>query len=227
MHAMQSSFGWLDGLAIIWFILLWVGYSWYTDRGVSAKTGLVVASHQHRVFWAKSILSRGLQVADAVLVGNLMSSVSFYASTTIYVLAGLLALMGTVDKVILFASSFSYYQGTSREVWEFKLLLLVVVFVIAYFKFTWSLRQFNFLSILLGAAPSTSEDHAVYADRLAKLNTYAGDEFNRGIRAYYFGLAAIAWFIQPLAFIVASTLVVIILYRRDFASEALDAMQSH
>ena len=33
------------------------------------------------------------------------------------------------------------------------MILLAVIFIFAYFKFTWSLRQFNFVSILIGAAP--------------------------------------------------------------------------
>jgi len=39
-----------------------------------------------------------------------------------------------------------------------------------------------------------------YAERFAVVNTLAGDEFNRGIRAYYFGFAALAWFAHPALF---------------------------
>ena len=39
-----------------------------------------------------------------------------------------------------------------------KLLLLLMVFIVAYFKFTWSLRQFNMLSLVVGAAPPPDED---------------------------------------------------------------------
>ena len=37
------------------------------------------------------------------------------------------------------------------------------------------------------------------------------------------GLAAVAWFIQPILFIVLTTVIVAVLYRRDFASPALAA----
>ena len=47
-------------------------------------------------------------MADAALVGNLMQSVSFYANTTIYIIAGLLALLGTLDQVISFASDLPF-----------------------------------------------------------------------------------------------------------------------
>ncbi len=55
----------------------------------------------------------------------------------------------------------------------------------------------------------------------ASLNTLAGDEFNRGIRAYYFGFAALAWFVSPAVFIGATLLILAVLYRRDFRSQTL------
>ena len=128
-------------------------------------------------------------------MGNLLSSVSFYANTTIYIIAGLIAVMGTVDKLITMTAEIPFAREVSRELWEVKVLLLLAVFVVAYFKFTWSIRQFNFLSILIGAAPEArapDEERERYAKKIARVNSHAGDEFNRGIRAYYFGLAAVS-----------------------------------
>jgi uncharacterized membrane protein len=102
---------------------------------------------------------------------------------------------------------------------------LLMVFVVAYFKFTWSLRQFNMLSILIGAAPRPGEGTEEDAQRFAKVNSLAGDEFNRGIRAYYFGLAAVFWFVQPWLFVAVTTLIVLVLYRRDFLSHTYGAMK--
>ena len=59
----------------------------------------------------------------------------------------------------------------------------------------------------------------------ARVNSLAGDEFNRGIRAYYFGLAAVFWFVQPWAFAAVTTLIVLVLYRRDFMSKTYAAMR--
>jgi len=101
---------------------------------------------------------------------------------------------------------------------------LLTVFIVAYFKFTWSLRQFNMLSLLVGAAPPPGEGTEEYAQRFAKINALSGDEFNRGIRAYYFGLAAVFWFVDPWIFSGITTLIVAVLYRRDFRSKTLAAM---
>jgi uncharacterized membrane protein len=101
------------------------------------------------------------------------------------------------------------------------------VFIFAYFKFTWCLRQFNFLSILIGSAPDRQAPGAVldaHALRFGTVNTLAGDEFNRGIRAYYFGFAALGWFVHPALFAALTTLILLILWRRDFRSRTLRAL---
>ncbi|MNJ78871.1 hypothetical protein D3C77_767340 [compost metagenome] len=52
----------------------------------------------------------------------------------------------------------------------------------------------------------------------------AANQFNFGLRSYYFGLAMLAWFINPWFFIIATTGVVLVLYRREFHSDVLDVM---
>ena len=93
------------------------------------------------------------RIVDSSLIGNLVQSVSFYASTTTYVIAGLIAVAGTVDRLVELTADLPFGHAAAREVMEVKVILLVAIFIFAYFKFTWSLRQFNFVSILVGAAP--------------------------------------------------------------------------
>ena len=81
------------------------------------------------------------------------------------------------------------------------------------------------LSLVVGAALPPDEASEDDARRFARINALSGDEFNRGIRAYYFGLAAVFWFIQPWMFVAVTTLIIGVLYRRDFRSQTLAAMQ--
>lgn len=217
-----------DWISLGWFLVCWTGYGYIADHGLGSRRGLLGASHHHRLEWARRLLQRENRIVDSSLVNNLANSVSFYANTTIYIIAGLVAIFGTLDKVISATSELPFARTVSRELWEVKVLLLLGVFVVAYFKFTWAIRQFNFLSILTGAAPEPGqpeEETERYAQRLARINSFAGDEFNRGIRAYYFGLAATSWFVQPWLFVVVTTLVVIVMVRRDFASATLKVMR--
>ena len=41
------------------------------------------------------------------------------------------------------------------------------------------------------------------------------------LRAYYFGLAALAWFVHPYCFMAATAWVVLVTYRREYRSHAL------
>ena len=106
------------------------------------------------------------------------------------------------------------------------LLILLGVFVIAYFKFTWALRQFNLLSITLGAVPQEGEAEELenHAQKFAAVNSCAGNDFNRGLRAYYFGMAVMSLMVSPWLFILTTIIIVIVLARREFYSPVLKAL---
>jgi len=117
----------------------------------------------------------------------------------------------------------------SRESAELKLLILMGVFVIAYFKFTWSLRQFNLLSITLGSVPQEADEDEMekHAQKFAAVNSCAGNDFNRGLRAYYFGMAVMSWLVSPWLFIFSTAVIVIVLARREFFSPVLKALTDY
>lgn len=228
MTEILAPLSWLDWAAFVWFVGWWVGYGLYADVRKSAQRGLVGLGHVYRLGWAREMLKRENRITDASLIGNLMTSVSFFASTTIFIIAGIITVLGSVESVMRLTGDLPFVKQTSRELFELKLVVLLGIFVGAFFKFTWSIRQFNLLSILIGSAPGNAErtdEHERFARKAARVNGLAGDEFHRGIRAYYFGLAALTWFVQPWLFMAATALVVLVLYRQNFRSEVLRAMQ--
>ena len=226
MHALPH-LSLVDWLALAVYFACWIGYGWYSEHSRWRHDGLIGQSHEYRLQWAYRLLERDVRVMDSTLIGNLMTSVSFYANTTIYIIAGLIAALGAADKLVTVAADLPFGRLGSQHLLEMKLILLLGSFVFAYFKFTWSLRQFNLLSILVGAAPHGKAGEPgidAYAHRVAGTNSLAGDDFNRGIRAYYFGLAAIAWFLNAWALIIASLWVTWVLYRREFHSPMLQEL---
>ncbi|UCV09200.1 DUF599 domain-containing protein [Dechloromonas denitrificans] len=228
MHALPHLTA-IDWLSIAIFFACWAGYAWFSEHSQSGSAGLIGTSQSYRLLWALRMLERDNRVMDSTLIGNLVTSVSFYANTTIYIIAGLVAALGASDKLLSFTSELPFGGAGNRELLEIKLMLLLACFVFAYFKFTWSLRQFNLLSILVGAAPLGKAGEPgidTYARQLAVANNLAGDDFNRGIRAYYFGLAASGWLLHPLALAALAMLVLIVLYRRDYRSAALAMLRS-
>ncbi len=216
-----------DWLALGLFLVGWAWYGYYADRAAHGSKGLRGAMQAHRLQWSRQMVVRENRIVDAALTGNLMNSVSFYANTTIYIIAGLIAVAGTLDRIISFTEDIPFARAQSKELIEVKVFLLAGIFIFAYFKFTWALRQFNFLSILIGGAPDRHSPEDVlepYAARFGTVNTLAGDEFNRGIRAYYFGFAALGWFVHPGLFVGLTLVILLVLGRRDFHSKTLKAI---
>jgi uncharacterized membrane protein len=90
------------------------------------------------------------------------------------------------------------------------------------------MRQLGQGATLIGAAPrqpsGSAEQHAPTINRIARIASYAGTNFNNGLRAYYFGLAALAWFLHPWLMIVATGWIIYVLYHREFKSKTLQAL---
>src|SRR3989338_1126752 len=213
-----------DILSLTWFAAVWIGYAWYADRGPWRKHSLRAVMHTHREEWMHQMVLRDNRVAEVNILRNLLQGVSFFASTTLLVMVGLLTILGSSDRAIEIVRALPFAEKTTLVQWELKLLVLGIIFVHAFFKFTWALRQFNYCSVLIGAAPGAGAKSSAgdtYALRAAGGSTLASKDFNQGLRAYYFSLAALSWFVNPWVFIAATTLVIAVLYWREYHSEAL------
>ncbi|MBU2706776.1 DUF599 family protein [Zooshikella marina] len=219
-----------DVVALIWLLLAWVGYSFFAKYQGRRQQCLAKVLHHYRQQWATRILLRENRIGDASITANLERNVTFFASTSILVVAGLVTAFTATEHAILVLSDLPWVSAPSRKAWELKIMVLLVIFVYAFFTFTWSLRQYNFASVLLGSAPLPSEqdvsdqERSNYGLRLAKVLSLAANRFNYGLRAFYFGLATLAWFLNPWFYMLATILVVIILYQREFHSTVLKAM---
>ncbi len=221
---------WINILCLIWFFASWVGYSYFAKSMAKHSKSLSSVLHVHRVNWMRSLLQREMRVSDASLIANLERHVTFFASTTILILAGLLTVIPNIAVLHKLLTGLPLLEQVTEAELQLRILLLVVVFVYAFFTFTWSMRQYGFCSILLGSAPLpddknetaiTRENYARYA---AKVIDQAGHSYNYGLRAYYFSMSILAWFFHSWLFMGAVSLVVAILYRREFHSKPLEAM---
>ncbi len=208
----------LDLAAFVWFIGAWTLFTIVQDHLLKDR----VAVNQHLTFirqhWMERMLERDNRIMDSQLVGHTMNSCTFFASTTMLVLAGLVGSLGAIERVHEIIVGLSFTVPTSRELMELKLLLLMGIFVFGFFKFTWALRQYNYCCALIGAAPLPPVPEAqrkIMGNNIGAALTLAIKAFNGGLRAYYFALAALAWFLHPWAFIVATGAVLVVLVRRQ------------
>jgi uncharacterized membrane protein len=221
---------WLNLLAGAWFLLCFNGYMRYAKarsyRSTENSPSLASTMHKYRHMWMEKVLTREMRVADAATIANLEKSVSFFASTTMLILAGLITILGSTEKAIDLISALPYALTTNRAEWEFKIMMLILLFAYAFFKFTWSLRQYGFVTIMIGSAPLPTDqcsdnERKGFAKRMASMASMAANNFNLGLRTYYFSISMLTWFIHPVLFMFSSSLVVFILFRREFKSSTL------
>jgi uncharacterized membrane protein len=222
---MEFSDSIIDSVALAWFLACWWGYLLYTNRINRTRKCLRCMMDHWRETWALSILKREPRIMDSQIINGLVSKETFFASTTILILASCIALMGLHDEVSNLLSDLPFAEPISRTLWEIKVMILILIFVYAFFKFSWSIRQHSYSGILLGSLPPVSEADTPQAQtqarRLAGLSNLGARNFNDGLRAYYFALAELGWFIHPLIFIAATVWVVLVLYRREYHSRTL------
>lgn len=217
----------IDVAAFTAFLALWVGYTVLAEHRTLRGRSLSAVMMRHRRVWMRAMCERENRITDASLVAALMRSVSFLASASILVLGGLVALMGSGERAFAVYQGMPFAAHSQLESFEMKVVLLAVVFVYAFFQFTWSLRQFNYCCIIMGAAPLTGAEEQAkdsFATQAARLQSLAANSFNRGLRAYYFALAMIVWFVNVWAFLLATAVVVGVLYRREFRSKSLSTL---
>jgi uncharacterized membrane protein len=79
-------------------------------------------------------------------------------------------------------------------------------------------------AIMVGAAPPPEEKDTAaardFAHCAARLCADAGLHFNRGQRAFFFALGYLGWFLGPLELALTTTGIVIVMWRRQFASDS-------
>ena len=227
-YFMENFSGW-DGIALAWFLLSWIGFTLIADYSDMRHRSVTAAVNHYRKKWMIQMLKREMKMIDTQIMGNLGNGLAFFASTSVLIIGGLSAALGAGETVNVILNDIPFTADTSKLAYDVKIILLIGIFVYAFIKFSWSFRLSNYCSILIGASPGTIEDNArceTVAELPAQISGLAGWHFNRGLRSYFFAMAALGWFINAHVFLITTTLILITQYRREFRSRSLRALQA-
>lgn len=225
-----------DYLALALFAVLWSLYSWVTaGKGafLLPRLSLNRAMAERRRRWIYNSLRRDLKMIDTQIMAGLQNGTAFFASTSILAIGGCFALLGATDKVEAVFSNLPFVSYGGRTAFELKVAGLTFLFGYAFFKFGWSYRLFNYCTILFGALPMVADagtdraaaEHA--AEQVVRMNTIAASHFNAGLRAIFLSIGYLGWFAGPYMFIATTLIVILVLTRRQYFSEARLAIMDH
>ncbi len=223
----MSGFGALDYLALAAFGGAWITYHFYVEYSTSSKASLNAIMHEARYDWMRRFAARDNRVLDGQLVTGLQNGTAFFASSAFLAVGGSLSTLGFADTALDVFGVLPLSAETTRAMFELKVLGLATIFAYSFFKFVWSYRLFNYVAILMGAMPQPGHSDPGETERgiqrAARMNISAARHFNRGLRAYFFAIAYLGWFAGPVTFIATTIVVSLVLWRRQFMSDSVDA----
>ncbi len=221
----------LDKLAFIYFLTACIGYEYFTHYGKWAETNISTAVNLERRQWMQVMSQRENRLIDMMVLNNLSQGNAFFASTAIIVIGVLAALLGASDQLHVSIGKIPFAVKTSTDIFNLKIVFVLIIFVVTFFKFAWAFRLSHYTSIMIGATPLANPENkkhqqkaVQYAERVATVASLAGRHANAGLRAYYYGIAAAGWFINPIVFILSTTFVLAVLFRREYLSNAHKAI---
>ena len=217
-------------LAVLWFGLAVIGYQTLSSMPYLEQRSIAGAIQRHRVTWMREMARRDNRIADSQLMQQLGQGNAFFASTAAIAIGALSSLLGAGDKMHTMIEKLPFVGRTEPVVFDIKLLLLISVFVYAFFKFAWGFRLSHYCGIMIGATPEMTPENVAqcekHADAVSALIGIAAGHANRGLRSFYFAIAAMTWIFHPGLFMIATAWVLVILIRRDFYSRSLRVIAS-
>ncbi len=220
----------LDYLAFSSLVICWAGYILFCRRLSAKGLGLVTAMHSLRSQWMLNYVKNAKhspRIAEAQIINILQNNVSFYITITVFVIAGLMTMLSSHEAMLLVLNQLPYQSSNAAETLPSKILVLILIFIIAFFRLSWALRQGRYYAIALFALPHqtfSKEGQDAIANKLAWTMSISARSFNNAYHAYYFGLSALSWMVHPALFILTNIWVVGVIYRREFGSRALQAL---
>jgi uncharacterized membrane protein len=220
----------VDILAVGFFIIEWAVYAVTLDYTAYGRDSLSTRMHIYREVWIRRLLDRETRMVDTQIMASLQNGTAFFASTSLLAVGGGLALLRSTGDALAVLGALPIDLSPSPALWEIKCVGLVLIFIYAFFKFAWAYRLFNYVAILIGAMPPASQrdtpEAEAHVQRMTRLFEAAGRHFNRGQRAFFFALGYLGWFVSPWVLFATTAAVVIVIWRRQFASDAWSAMGS-
>lgn len=209
----------LDYTAAFLLFAAWLGIGWRIEHPAKSTPSVSILMAEYRREWMRQFVNRTPRIYDSQILSTLRQGTSFFASTCILAIGGVIALIGNTEQLSGVAEDFSI-SDHPEIIWEIKLLVIALLLTNGFLKFVWASRLFGYCAVIMSATPNDPSDELAFprAAQAAELNIRAAVNFNRGLRSMYFSLGAAAWLLGPIALILATVLTLWILWHREFKS---------
>ena len=222
---MPADFEWPHAVAIGLIFMLW---GFYTPiLKIVGRGSLNSQLHVVRSRWMQMHqgIGREHRVIDAILLGHISSSISYFGSATLLILAGLVGALVNVGSIHIATRELKFLAPMSADLFSLNFALLTLFLVLSLFAFTYALRKMAYTFALLGGletAAAESPETRIMGEQAAVVLTEAVRSINNGIRGFYYAIAALFLFAGPYACMAATMIITgILFYRQIFSPTAI------
>lgn len=221
-----SAFSTSDLIAVALLLLSWQGIGYLIEHSSEARPSTSKVVARYRRDWMKQLVTRQPRIFDSSVLATLREGTTFFASACMLAIGGGLALLGNTERLQGVASELTNIS-TPEVVWEVKILLVIAILASGFLAFVWSNRLFGYCAVVMASVPNDSSNPTAYprAAKAAEININAARSFNRGLRAVYFSMAALTWFLGSLALIGGTLITLVVLWRREFKSSSRETLR--
>lgn len=173
-----------------------------------------------RTAWVEEVMKTGKDILAVQTLRNSTMAATFLASTAALLIIGTLTLTEQSEKLHAAWQSLNMFGSASQSLWQLKLLLLIGDFLGAFVCFSQSIRLFNHVGFMINV-PLARNHKAISPQHVALHLNRAGRAHAMGMRAYYFAVPLVFWLFGPLYMVLASFVLVAVLYYIDRAPRSL------
>lgn len=217
-------------IAILLIFALWALYGPILD--LIGKGSLNTQLHAVRRQWLRMHhgTEREHRVFDAILMGHISNSVSFFGSATLLVLAGLVGTLVNIKGIYHGTRELGFLDSVSEELFTLHFAVLTLILALCFFAFTYALRKMAYTFALMGGlqeAPAHLPEAEIMVEKTATVLTEAVRSINAGIRGFYFAVAALFLFAGPWVSILMTLLITGVLFYRQLFSPTARAIGSY
>ena len=210
-----------DILSFLFSVLLLLVYHAYLRSKVRKDPSYTIQALNRtaRTKWVENFMRSG--TPDVIPIQTLRNSTmaaTFLASTAVLLIMGVLTLsaqtQGDTWHIL------NAYGTSHNELWVIKLMLLLINLFVAFFSFSMAIRIFNHVGFLINL-PMDAKHHSMTPQHVASYLNSAGWYYSVGMRTYYYCVPLVFWLFGPLFMILATAILIPLLYKHDRAPKVL------
>ena len=175
-------------------------------------TAIGITNHA-RHMWVEGVIRDRRDILAVQTLRNQVMAATFLASTAILISLGSFSAAFRTGVFMEVSHALNLLGTKTETLWMFKLMLLGILFFIAFFNFTLCIRYYNHVGFMINAFQPT--DATVSKEAVTQVLNHGALHYTIGMRGFYLSVPLALWLFGPIWMLAGSMVLVAVLYRLD------------